>query len=293
MGPRRLVGRSPRAEALKARIFAGVGSRAARNTAVRFELVTIFPEIEAALGIGILGKARSEGQIAIDLENPRDHTRDRHRSVDDYPYGGGDGMVLMAPPVLRALAALDSRREGPTRTILLSPQGQPFDQRAAERLAGEPAITLICGRYEGFDERIRDRVDEEISLGDFVLLGGEVAALAVVEAVARLLPGVLGSEGSAVEESHTTGLLEYPQYTRPAELPEELVGEGSRGIPPVLISGHHAKIARWRRKEALRRTLERRPDLLDRARDEGQLGELDMELLAELAQEIAAEELGR
>ena len=223
---------------------------------MRVEIVTLFPELFSALDVGLLGKARERGHLELVLQNPREFTHDKHRSVDDYPYGGGSGMVLRPGPIVDSLEALDAAREGGTRRILMSPQGRPFDQRAAERLAEEPSITLVCGRYEGFDERIRGYVDEEISLGDFVLLGGEIAALAVVEATVRLLPGVLGNAHSAVEESHTSGLLEYPHYTRPAEF---------RGvsIPDILLSGHHAKIAQWRQREAVRRTLERRPDLLE------------------------------
>ena len=229
---------------------------------MRIEVVTLFPELFAAMDVGILGKARERGQLAFETHNPREHTTDKHRSVDDYPYGGGSGMVLMPGPIVDAVEALDARRpdgtgRSGTRRILMSPQGRPFDQASAERLSAEPCLTFVCGRYEGFDERIRGYVDEEISLGDFVLLGGEIPALAVIEAVVRLLPGVLGNESSAVDESHTSGLLEYPQYTRPAEFRGE-------GIPPILLSGHHAKIAAWRQREAVRRTLERRPELLAR-----------------------------
>ncbi|MEM9074461.1 MAG: tRNA (guanosine(37)-N1)-methyltransferase TrmD [Myxococcota bacterium] len=241
---------------------------------MRIELVSLFPEVEQHLRIGLLGKAIDRGLLEVVAMTPREFTSDRHRTVDDAPYGGGSGMVLMAEPVVKSLEALDERREGPTRRILLSPQGQRFDQRVAERLAGLPSLTFVCGRYEGFDERIRGHVDEELSLGDFVLLGGEVAALTMIEATVRLLPGVLGNRTSAAEESYTTGLLEYPQYTRP----ETFRGES---VPAVLLSGHHAAIATWRRKEALRRTRERRPDLLDGA----ELSDEDRALLAELEAE--------
>ncbi len=223
---------------------------------MRFEVLTLFPELFDAAKVGLLGKAQANAGVSLELLSPREFAKDKHRSVDDYPYGGGSGMVLMPGPVVEALEHLDAQRQGPTRRVLMSPQGVPFDQRAAERLATYPAITLICGRYEGFDERIRDHVDEEISLGDFVLLGGEVAALAVIEATARLLPGVLGNASSAQDESHAAGLLEYPQYTRPPEF-------RGVGIPEVLLSGHHAKIEAWRRREAVKRTLQRRPDLLE------------------------------
>jgi tRNA (guanine37-N1)-methyltransferase len=224
---------------------------------MRFEIVTLFPELFDVLQHGLLGKARESGRIEVHTVTPRRFTTDRHRTVDDAPYGGGSGMVLMPGPIADALDFLDSEREGePTHRVLLTPQGIPFTQSHARRFSELPSLTMVCGRYEGFDDRIRGLVHEEVSLGDFVLLGGEVAALAIVEATARLLPGVLGNEHSALDESHAEGLLEYPQYTRPEEF---------RGVkvPDVLKSGHHAAIARWRRKESLRRTLERRPELLD------------------------------
>ena len=225
---------------------------------MKIELVTLFPEIVDALRIGLLGKAIESGRLEVSAHTPREHTTDKHRSVDDTPYGGGSGMVLRPQPIVEALEALDAQREGGSRKILLSPQGARFDQRAAERLANEPALTFVCGRYEGFDERIRSFVDEELSIGDFVLLGGEAAALCVIEATARLVPGVIGNLESTHEESHTTGLLEYPHYTRPAEF---------RGmdVPEVLRSGNHAAIAKWRREQAIRRTFERRPELLETA----------------------------
>lgn len=244
---------------------------------MRFEIVTLFPEIAASLRIGLLGKALEAGRLEVETLSPREFTTDRHRSVDDAPYGGGSGMVMMPGPVVEALEALDARRQGPTRRVLLTPQGRRFDQATAERFATLPCLTLVCGRYEGFDERIRAHVDEEVSLGDFVLLGGEVAALTIVEATARLLPEVVGNRHSTVEESHTTGLLEYPQYTRPVEF------RGQR-VPDVLLGGHHARIARWRRKEALRRTLQRRPDLLATAT----LSEEDRALLHEIQREEAS-----
>jgi tRNA (guanine37-N1)-methyltransferase len=195
--------------------------------------------------------------------------------VDGAPYGGGSGMVLMPGPIAEALDHLDEAREGRvSHRVLLTPQGERFTQAHARRFSELDSLTLVCGRYEGFDERIRPLVDEEVSLGDFVLLGGEVAALAVLEATARLLPGVLGNEASAADESHAEGLLEYPQYTRP----EEFRGET---VPEILRSGNHGAIARWRRKESLRRTLERRPDLLESAdlsdEDHAILEEIDAE----------------
>ena len=242
---------------------------------MRVEIVTLFPELFEVLNTGLLGKAREAGRVDMHTITPRRFTTDRHRSVDDAPYGGGSGMVLMPGPIADALDHLDESREGRvSHRVLLTPQGARFTQAHARRFAELDAITLVCGRYEGFDDRIRDLVDEEVSLGDFVLLGGEVAALAIIEATARLLPGVLGNEDSAADESHADGLLEYPQYTRP----EEFRG---RKVPEILLSGHHAAIARWRRKESLRRTLERRPDLLEAA----ELSEEDRELLQEIQDE--------
>jgi tRNA (guanine37-N1)-methyltransferase len=236
---------------------------------LRFGIVTLFPELFDALSVGLLGKARTDGLLEVELVSPRDFTTDKHRSVDDTPYGGGSGMVLRPGPFVAAIEQLDPDREA--RRILLSPQGAPFTQADALRLAAEASIVMVCGRYEGFDERIRAEVDEEVSLGDFVLLGGEVAALAVIEATARLVPGVIGNEASTEEESHRHGLLEYPQYTRPWEY-------RGRSVPEILRSGNHAAIERWRRKEALRRTRDRRPDLLARAT----LDRRDRQLLAEI-----------
>ena len=239
---------------------------------MRFEVVTLFPELFEALNHGLLGKAREAGRIDVHTITPRRFTTDRHRTVDDAPYGGGSGMVLMPGPIADALDHLDEARGGRiSHRVLLTPQGAPFTQAHARRFSELDALTLVCGRYEGFDERIRGLVDEEVSLGDFVLLGGEVAALAILEATARLLPGVLGNEASAADESHADGLLEYPQYTRP----EEFRGEK---VPEILRSGNHAAIARWRRKESLRRTLERRPELLDNA----DLSDEDRDLLDEI-----------
>jgi tRNA (guanine37-N1)-methyltransferase len=226
---------------------------------MRFEIVTLFPELFDVLRTGLLGKAQEAGTIDMEAITPREFTHDRHRTVDDAPYGGGSGMVLMPGPIAKTLDHLDEVRGGtPTHRVLLTPQGARFSQAHARRFSELDSLTLVCGRYEGFDERIRGLVDEEVSLGDFVLLGGEAAALAVIEATARLLPGVLGNDESAADESHADGLLEYPQYTRP----EEFRGEK---VPDILRSGNHGAIARWRRKESLRRTLERRPDLLETA----------------------------
>jgi tRNA (guanine37-N1)-methyltransferase len=233
---------------------------------MKFHLVTLFPDLfESFLKTGLLGKAVTAGRIAIAFQNPRDFTEDRHRSVDDTPYGGGSGMVLSPGPMVAALEALDTSEGAPVHRVLLTPQGRPFRQRDAVRFASYPHLALVCGRYEGVDERVRSFVHDEVSLGDFVILGGEVAAMAVVEATSRLVPGVLGNADSAVDESHSQGLLEYPQYTRPPEF---------RGmtVPDILLSGNHGEIARWRRSQALLRTFERRPDLLSElALDEGDL----------------------
>jgi len=239
---------------------------------MRFEVVTLFPELFDVLNHGLLGKAREAGRIDVRTVTPRRFTSDRHRTVDDAPYGGGSGMVLMPGPIADALDHLDEAREGRvSHRVLLTPQGERFTQAHARRFSELDSLTLVCGRYEGFDERIRSLVDQEVSLGDFVLLGGEVAALAILEATARLLPGVLGNEASAADESHADGLLEYPQYTRPEVFRGQLV-------PEILRSGNHGAIARWRRKESLRRTLRRRPDLLEAA----ELTDEDRELLAEI-----------
>jgi tRNA (guanine37-N1)-methyltransferase len=238
---------------------------------VRFDIFTLFPEMfRGPLDESILKRARERGLIAVELHNPRDVTTDRHHVVDDYPYGGGSGMVMKPGPLFAAVERVYAG--GPI--ILLSPRGRLFTQQIARELAVAPRITLLCGHYEGFDERIRAHLaTDELSIGDYVLTGGELAAMVVVDAVARLVPGVL-APGSTEEESHTAGLLEYPQYTRPPEF------RGWR-VPDILLGGNHGAIARWRRKEALRRTRERRPDLLAMA----QLSALDRTLLAELEAE--------
>ncbi len=228
-------------------------------------VVALFPEIiRSFAAASIIGRAVQDGRVRFHEVQIRDFATSKHRTTDDTPCGGGSGMLMMAPPIVAALESIASIAPDPSdpgapprrpRRILLTPQGKRFDQRDAERLAKEPALTLVCGRYEGFDERIRAHVDEEISLGDFVLTGGEPAAIVILDAVVRLLPGVLGNEQSTQSESHgTEGLLEYPQYTRPIDF------QGDK-VPAVLIGGDHARVARWRRWQALRRTRERRPDL--------------------------------
>ncbi len=228
---------------------------------MRIDLVTLFPELfDPFIATSFIGKAQGQGEVQVRLRSPRDFGLGIHKSVDDTPYGGGSGMVLRVDVVVACMESLDADAPDGVRAhrVLLTPQGKRFAQADALRLSTLPAIMLVCGRYEGFDERVRACVDEEISLGDFVMCGGEVAAMAVIESSVRLLPGVLGNHASVHEESHSPGnegLLEYPQYTRPVEF------RGMR-VEPILTSGDHAKIANWRRAQAQMRTQERRPDLL-------------------------------
>lgn len=230
---------------------------------MRADVVTLFPEIfEGFLGTSFVGRGIAGGALSVRFRSPREHGLGKHRSVDDTPYGGGSGMVMRVDVLVPAMEAMDADAPDGVRAhrVLLTPQGRRLDQSLVRALAARPAIMLVCGRYEGFDERVRGHVDEEISLGDFVMTGGEVAAMAVLDACVRLLPGVLGNEESTREESHspeTGGLLEYPQYTRPVEF---------RGVavPEVLQSGNHAAIAKWRAAQALERTKQRRPDLAPR-----------------------------
>jgi tRNA (guanine37-N1)-methyltransferase len=225
------------------------------NPVIRFDVVTLFPEMFAAVThSGISGRALETGLWSLGLWNPRDFTKDNYRTVDDRPYGGGPGMLMLAEPLEKALDA--AQESGGGKVIYLSPQGRRFDHGKVIELAGRTALTLLCGRYEGIDERlIERRVDEELSIGDYVLSGGELAAMVVIDAVVRQIPGALGGEQSAVEESFVQGLLDGPQYTRP----EEYRGEK---VPEVLLSGHHENIRRWRLQQALGRTWLRRPDLL-------------------------------
>jgi tRNA (guanine37-N1)-methyltransferase len=246
---------------------------------VRIDTFTIFPEaIVSYASTSILGRAQQSGALEVRVHDLRDGADDARRTVDDSPFGGGAGMVLMAEPVFRCVESVEDL---PRPLFLLAPGGRRFDQSVAEELAalagpeGRGGFSLLCGRYEGMDQRVADHlVDGELSVGDYVLAGGELAALVVIEAVARLLPDVLGNEESSTFESFSDGLLEYPQFTRPAEF---------RGweVPTVLRSGDHAAVAAWRRTEALRRTAERRPDLLERLRELGALGEGDMRDLAQ------------
>ncbi len=245
---------------------------------MRFDVVTIFPEyFTSPLQCSILGRAVEAGLVTVYIHNLRDFAPDRHRVVDDYPYGGGGGMVLKPEPLFAAHQALSAEPPAPY-VVLLSPQGRVFTQKVAEELAERPRVLLLCGHYEGVDERVREALaDEEISVGDYVLTGGEPAALVIIDAVTRLLPGVLGDEQAPAKDSFAEGLLEYPHYTRPAEW-------RGRRVPEVLLSGHHEQIRRWRRKESLRRTQQRRPDLLAKAT----LTREDHELLAEIAAEQEA-----
>ncbi|MEJ2698376.1 MAG: tRNA (guanosine(37)-N1)-methyltransferase TrmD [Desulfuromonadales bacterium] len=242
---------------------------------MKFEILTLFPAMfDSPFSGSILGRAVENGLIEIVAHNLRDWAEGRHKVTDDAPYGGGDGMVMKPEPVARALA--DLKKDNPAaRVLLMTPQGAPFRQCDARALSREEGLVFICGRYEGVDERIRSLADAEYSLGDFVLTGGELAAMVIIDAIARLIPGVLGSSGSAQGDSFSDGLLEFPQYTRPVEF------AGQR-VPEVLLSGNHAEIARWRRREQLKRTLRRRPDLLEGAPLTGE----DRLVLEELRREL-------
>lgn len=225
------------------------------------ETLSVFPDMfEGPMSTSMMGIARDRGILEFSAHDLRDWTDDRHRTTDDEPYGGGQGQLMKCEPVFRALDELESEQHSPkpAHTIFFTPCGEPFDQGLAMELSSYDRLIMVCGRYEGFDERVYTRADRCISLGDFVLTGGELAAMVVTDAVVRLLPGVLGDEGSAFEESFSEGLLEFPQYTRPAEF---------RGlsVPEILLSGDHAKIAAWRRREAIAKTARLRPDLLESA----------------------------
>jgi len=236
-----------------------------------FDILTLFPEMfRSPLEESIIGKARDAGLIHVNLFNIRDYAEGKHRVTDDYPYGGGKGMIMKPEPIIRGITAIQSDSPA-VRVILMTPQGYPLTQEAVKRLARQSHLLLICGRYEGVDERIRDVVDEEISIGDYVLTGGELAALVVIDAVSRQIPGVLGDENASGDDSFSQGLLEHPQYTRPREF-------AGRKVPEVLVSGDHQAIEQWRRQEALRRTWKRRPDLLSTAG----LSEDDRQILDEL-----------
>lgn len=224
---------------------------------MRIDILSLFPEMfTGPLTESIVGKAVKKGKLDIKVTNFRDYTTNKQRHVDDYPYGGGAGMLLQVQPIYDALADIMQQTKTKGRVILLDPAGKKFDQSVAEQLSKEEHLTFICGHYEGYDERIRALVTDELSLGDYVLTGGELGAMVMIDATVRLLPDVLGNEQSASGDSFSTGLLEYPQYTRPAEF-------NGQKVPDILLSGNHQKIAQWRQKEALRRTWLRRPDLLE------------------------------
>jgi tRNA (guanine37-N1)-methyltransferase len=231
---------------------------------MRFDIVTIFPAMfEQPMAAGVVGRAIERGALTLTVRDLRDFTTDRHRVVDDVAYGGGPGMVMKPEPLFRAIDAIRADAAGHLpRVVLTSPQGERFSQSIAERLSREPHLVVLCGRYEGIDDRIRARVDEELSIGDFVLSGGELAAMVIVDAVARLVPGVVGDEQSVADESFNRGLLDFPHYTRPAQLTWDGVDATALAVPDVLLSGNHAEIRRWRKRQAIVRTLERRPDLL-------------------------------
>jgi tRNA (guanine37-N1)-methyltransferase len=243
---------------------------------VRFEIVTIFPDwIRAAIGEGVVKRAIDRGLLTVGVHDLRDFAQDRHRVVDDVPYGGGPGMVLKAEPFFRAVEAIRAERGAPSAIVLTSPQGRRFTQREAERLATRDRIILLCGRYEGVDDRVRTHLaTDELSIGDYVLTGGELPALVVVDAVARLVPGVVGDDESVARDSFARGLLDFPHYTRPAAF-------RNMNVPAVLLSGHHADIRRWRKRQAIERTLAERPDLLEQAT----LDEEERRMLDELMRE--------
>jgi tRNA (guanine37-N1)-methyltransferase len=227
---------------------------------MKADIITIFPRlVEAALSEGVVGRAREAGLVDVQVRDLRDYTDDRHRTVDDVPYGGGPGMVMKPAPIFAAVDAIRRERGEPSAVVLMTPQGRRFTHAEAERLSRLDRLVVICGRYEGVDERVAEAlVTDELSIGDYVLTGGELPALVVVDAVVRLVPGVVGDAASVAEDSFVRGLLDCPHYTRPA------VFEG-RAVPDVLLSGHHAEIERWRRRQRVRRTAERRPDLIDQA----------------------------
>jgi tRNA (guanine37-N1)-methyltransferase len=226
---------------------------------MRFDVLTIFPEIfDVVLGSSIIGRARESGLITVNSINIRDFSLNKHKKTDDYPYGGGSGMVMLSQPIYDAYRSVADKCDYKPRVIYLSPQGKRFDQEKAEELSGLGHIVLLCGHYEGVDERVLDEiVDEEISIGDYVLTGGELPAMVLIDAVSRAIPGVLSNDESYADESLTGGLLEYPQYTRPYEF-------NDKKVPEVLMSGHHANINRWRRQQSLVRTYRKRPDLMEK-----------------------------
>lgn len=226
---------------------------------MRFDVLTLFPELfNSVMGESIIGRAQQNGLVQVKAINIRDYSRDKHRKVDDYPFGGGNGMVMTCQPVFDAYRAITEGLEKKPKVIYMSPQGRVLTQELARELSDQEHLIVLCGHYEGIDERIIEEiVDEEISIGDYVLTGGELPAMVLIDCVSRLIPGVLSSEGSYSDESHYNGLLEYPQYTRPAEY------EG-RKVPEILLSGHHANIEKWRMEQSIERTRKKRPDLYEK-----------------------------
>lgn len=223
---------------------------------MKIDVLTLFPEMFSPLDFSIIKRARDKGIISINLYNIRDFSKDIHRRVDDYPYGGGSGMIMAADPIYNAVGYLKDNSDLKPRVILMSPEGRKYNQEAAKELSKEEYLILICGHYEGIDERIKPLLSDEISVGDYVLTGGEIAAMAVIDSTCRLVPGVLSSKDSYEEESFYNGLLEYPQYTRPEEY-------NGMKVPEVLLSGYHEKIRLWRRCQSLKKTLLLRPDIID------------------------------
>lgn len=248
---------------------------------MRFDILTLFPDmVRGVLSESIIGRAEKNGLLELNYVQIRDFANNKHNSVDDYPYGGGQGMVMQASPIYDAYKHTTATCETKPHTIYMSPQGKVFDQKTAIRLSKEDHIVILCGHYEGVDERVLEEiVDEEISMGDFVLTGGEIPAMALVDAVARMIPGVLSCDASFEEESIYSGLLEHPQYTRPPEFM-------GRTVPEVLLSGHHLHIEEWKKKESLKRTLLKRPDLLKKAK----LSEKDRMLLEDIKAELEEEQ---
>ena len=248
-----------------------------------FDIVTIFPAMfEQPLAAGVIGRAIERGVLDVKVRDLRDFTTDRHRIVDDVPFGGGPGMVLKADPLFRALDAIEGDRGRPLAVVLTSPQGARLTQETAQRLSTLAHVVILCGRYEGVDERVLERVTEELSIGDYVLTGGELPAMVILDAVARLMRGVVGDEQSVAGDSFSRGLLDFPQYTRPATLTRPgPQGSADLSVPDVLLSGNHADIRRWRKREAVTRTLERRPDLLDGATLDAEEQEILREIVAQ------------
>ncbi|WHH59425.1 tRNA (guanosine(37)-N1)-methyltransferase TrmD [Petroclostridium sp. X23] len=240
---------------------------------MRFDVLTLFPEMfHAVMDHSIIGRAKKNNIVELNFINIRDYSEDKHKRVDDYPYGGGSGMVMQPAPIYNAFASITHGLSYKPKVIYMTPQGKTFTQSFAKELVTEEHLIILCGHYEGVDERIIEEiVDIELSIGDFVLTGGEIPAMAVIDAVCRMVPGVLGQEESFKEESHYSGLLEYPQYTRPPVFLD-------REVPEVLLSGHHANIEKWRREQSLLRTFHRRPDLLDTVL----LSETDNKILSKL-----------